>query len=134
MMRTANPALNANVFQQARSYGAGDTMTLQGTINKTLVLLFLLVITASWVWGKVIQPTAPMLEGMEGTAAQTTGTVFPFMIGGAIAGFIIAMVTVFRNGQRLRRLCMHFVKGFSLEAFLLFLNCSFLGLSSKLWH
>ena len=39
-------------------------MSLQGTINKCFVLLFLLVLSSAWVWGKVTQPV-PMMEGLE---------------------------------------------------------------------
>jgi hypothetical protein len=68
MMRTANPALNAKVFSQAGGLGAGETMTLQGTVNKSFVLLGLLVLSAAWVWGKVMQPASMMDGGFEGAA------------------------------------------------------------------
>lgn len=95
MMRSSNPALNANVFNQARSFGVGGTMTLQGTVNKTFVLLFLLVITASWVWGKMIQPT-PMFAPEE-VASQNMAAVGPLMMLGVFGGFITAMVTIFKK-------------------------------------
>jgi len=96
MMRTANPALNANTFTPTHSFEAGQTMTLQGTVNKTLVLLGLLLLTASWVWGKIMQP-APIFEGFESPAARTTANVVPFIMGGGILGFITAMVTIFKK-------------------------------------
>lgn len=43
MMRTANPALNDKVFNQTQSFGSSGTMTLQGTVNKSFVLLGLLI-------------------------------------------------------------------------------------------
>ena len=95
MMRTANPALNANTFAGAGSLGVGETMTLQGTVNKTIALLVILLIPAVWVWGKVIQPI-PVFEGVE-TARQTSAMVLPYMIGGAIGGLIVAIVTVFKK-------------------------------------
>ncbi len=97
MMRTANPALNAKVFNNAQSLGSGNTMTLQGTVNKTFVLLGLLVLSAAWVWGKVIQPAAPMFEGLEGAASAIPPSVGPLMILGAIGGFVVALITIFKK-------------------------------------
>jgi len=97
MMRTANPALNANTFSQVRNFGVGQTMTLQGTVNKSLVLLGLLLLTASWVWGKVMQPV-PMLEGFgSGEPVRSAVNVMPFIAGGGILGFIAALVTIFKK-------------------------------------
>jgi uncharacterized YccA/Bax inhibitor family protein len=85
MMRTANPALNAKTFRNMPA--AVDTdhaMTIQGTVNKTVIMLVLLVISASWTWGMFYS---------SGSAAA----VSPWMIGGAIGGFIVAMITVFKK-------------------------------------
>lgn len=97
MMRTANPALNADVFSEARGLGAGETMTLQGTVNKTLALLFLLVLSASWVWGKIIQPAAPLMEGFEGQTGASAASVGPFIMLGLFGGLITGFVTVFKK-------------------------------------
>src|SRR5690348_7094068 len=77
MYRTSNPALSDNVFQSAPAVDAQNAMTIQGTVNKTLILLFLTVGTALWSWGN------PM--------------ALPLMIPAAIGGFIVAMVTVFKK-------------------------------------
>ncbi len=94
MMRTSNPTLNSRVFEEVRDYSTGQSMTIQGTVNKSFVLLFLLVMTASWVWGKVFQP-APLFEGNQGTAIA--GSVYPLMMGGAFGGMILAFVTIFKK-------------------------------------
>jgi len=96
MMRTANPALNAKVFSDARSLDAGSAMTLQGTVNKTFVLLGLLVLSASWVWGKVMQPV-PVLEGIEGVAGSIPPVVGPLMMLGVFGGMIVGFVTIFKK-------------------------------------
>jgi uncharacterized YccA/Bax inhibitor family protein len=76
MMRTSNPALNADTFTSARgTYGA---MTINGTVNKTFVLLLLVAITARWAWTQI---------------AQAAGLVTL----AAIAGFVVALVTVFKK-------------------------------------
>jgi uncharacterized YccA/Bax inhibitor family protein len=49
LMRTSNPALNARAFQ-GEGVGLGDAMTLQGTVNKTGVLLICVIATAAWTW------------------------------------------------------------------------------------
>ncbi|MFH1363666.1 MAG: Bax inhibitor-1/YccA family protein [Candidatus Omnitrophota bacterium] len=77
-MRSGNPALKTDVFTQSRALASGQTMTIQGTVNKTLVLLLLTMITASWSWSNPVAAT-------------------PFMIPAAILGFLIALVTIFKK-------------------------------------
>ncbi len=84
-MRTANPALNAKTFQGfARVSDPSRAMTIQGTVNKTGVLLFLLLLTASWTWGKFF-------------SAGNPAAVYPLIIGGAIGGLIVALITIFKK-------------------------------------
>jgi len=40
---------------------AGETMTIQGTVNKTGLLLFLVVIAAAWTWGLSHSPLRDLL-------------------------------------------------------------------------
>lgn len=83
MMRTSNPTLNDSVFRNhERAIVAGDSMTVQGTVNKTGVLLLLVLLTAAWTWR------------MYYTAADSMGI---WVMGGAIGGFIVALVTVFKK-------------------------------------
>lgn len=83
MMRTANPALNANTFkrydQAARAEGA---MTINGTVHKTALLVLLALISASYVWKMAF--------------AQGAGAVTGLIMIGAIGGFIAALVTIFK--------------------------------------
>ena len=78
MMRTANPALNAKTFDVANE-GAG-VMTVQGTVSRTAMLLALLFAATLLTW----KPSAPQ---------DSTGWI---LIGG-IAGFIVALITVFKK-------------------------------------
>ena len=72
-MRSGNPALNQNTFldvstgQLVSGAGAG-TMTLNGTVNKTGIMLLLLVATAAYTWS-LFTPENP-------------GAVMPWMLGG----------------------------------------------------
>ena len=81
LMRTSNPALNEKAFKGQVAYG--DAMTLQGTVNKTGVLLLCVVATAAWTWGLSKSPTPE--------------AAMPWMIGGLIGGFVVALVTIFKK-------------------------------------
>jgi uncharacterized YccA/Bax inhibitor family protein len=91
-MRTTNPILNDNVFDAERTYSAGEVMTVQGTVNKSLVLLGLVVLSASWVWGKFFSAVEQGIVN-QGTMSTLSGA----MMIGAIVGFIFAMITAFKH-------------------------------------
>ncbi len=80
----ANPVLNDKAFQRADQLvqAGGDTMSLEGTINKTAFLLLLVAAGAAWVWTKYFQTLDP-------------ATIMPYMIGGLIVGLVAALVTIF---------------------------------------
>jgi len=82
-MRTANPALRSDTFTGFASTGVEGAMTVQGTVNKTGLLLVLAALSAGWTWS-LWDPANP-------------GAVSPFILGGAIGGFVVAMVTVFKK-------------------------------------
>jgi uncharacterized YccA/Bax inhibitor family protein len=79
--RTSNPALNEKAFQG--QVAVGDAMTLQGTVNKTGVLLLCVVATSAWTWGLAHSP-APQ-------------SAMPWVMGGLIGGLITALVTIFKK-------------------------------------
>ena len=84
MLRTANPALNANTFKGLEcSADRTNVMTIQGTVNKTAWLLFALLLTASFIWKKF--------------ESGDSASVGMWIMVGAIGGFIVAMVTVFKK-------------------------------------
>lgn len=92
-LRSSNPTLNERTFSQTVGYGQGEVMTMQGAVNKTLVLLFLVVVAAACVWNIVGQA----VSGNAQVSNSAAGLVLPFMIGGAIGGFVVALVTVFKK-------------------------------------
>jgi len=52
-MKSTNPALSTKVLEQFGRIGpvsSGESMTVEGAINKTAFLTFLLVVPAAWVW------------------------------------------------------------------------------------
>ncbi len=83
-MRTANPALNSKTFRDLQAYSGGETMTIQGTVNKTALMTLLLVLSAMWTWNKFFTALDPAV-------------VTPWIFGGAIGGFIVAIITVFKK-------------------------------------
>jgi uncharacterized YccA/Bax inhibitor family protein len=80
-MRTSNPALNEKAFKG--QVAIGEAMTLQGTVNKTGLLLLCVVATAAWTWGLA--------------HSNTPEAVYPWMIGGVLGGFVVALVTILKQ-------------------------------------
>ncbi len=77
MFRSGNPALRGNIFTQKDASVSSEPMTIQGTVNKTLLLLAITFLSASWVWGN------PKMLGL--------------VIPAALIGFIIALITIFKK-------------------------------------
>jgi len=78
-MRTSNPTLNDKVFK-GLSGAVGETMTLEGTVNKTGILLVCTVATAAWTWHLAMNPdTLPM--------------DYLLLLVGLIGGLIFALIT-----------------------------------------
>ncbi|MBI5250383.1 MAG: Bax inhibitor-1/YccA family protein [Desulfomonile tiedjei] len=83
-MRTSNPALNDRFLSGLGGYVSSDeSMTVQGTVNKAAILILCALVTSGWLWIKFFQSPNP-------------ATVTPWMIGGAIGGLVVALVTVFK--------------------------------------
>lgn len=77
MFRSGNPTLSENIFTTPQTaVPAEGTMTVAGTINKIGILFLLLLVGASISW----YMPSPL-----------------FVWGGAIGGFIVAIVTVFKK-------------------------------------
>jgi uncharacterized YccA/Bax inhibitor family protein len=88
-LRTSNPVLNAGTFTGLEAFGTGSsTMTVQGAVNKTAILLALLLAAASWTW--YVAANA-MANGGD------TSTLMPWMFGGLIGGLIFAFATIFKK-------------------------------------
>ncbi len=73
-MRSGNPVLSKSTFSSAREHS--ETMTINGTVNKTAICLFLMV----------------------GTGYLTFNSINPgILIACGIGGFVVAIVTVFKK-------------------------------------
>jgi len=79
--KTSNPTLGQDIINRY-AYAATDrTMTVQGTIKKIFALLLLVIGAAAFTWSKVnmsFELGEPSVRG--------------WMIGGSIAGFVLAIV------------------------------------------
>ena len=84
-MRTANPALSSSTFTDiAPAATSAERMTIEGTVHRTALLLAICLFTAAWMWQRV------------GTVTDI-GALTPWMIGAALGGFAVAIVTVFKK-------------------------------------
>ena len=86
--KSSNPVLKENVFHKDYSISS-EAMTINGTINKTGLMLLIVMAAAIFTWNKFFAAIAVNPEG--GAAA-----VMPWLIVGGIGGLITALVTAFR--------------------------------------
>jgi uncharacterized YccA/Bax inhibitor family protein len=93
LFKTSNPALGANTFRNVPgqigvlnggTIDAAARMTLNGTINKTGILLLCAVATAAWAWSSFLQSGDLSIAG-------------PMVAVGAIGGLIVGLVTSFKK-------------------------------------
>jgi len=120
-MRTANPALNENVFSQAALDEPGvETMTVAGTANKSAILLMLVIAGAMVTW-RIFFSAANMAIGAM--------TVMPHMWIGLIGGFIVALVTIFARRWAMFTAPLYAIlEGLFLGALSSFLEAQFNGI------
>lgn len=84
MMRTANPALNDKSFSDViPSRDGTEVMTIDGTVNKTAVLLIIAFATAVVSWKSYFDGDLSAAQG--------------FMIIGALGGFVLSLITIFKQ-------------------------------------
>jgi uncharacterized YccA/Bax inhibitor family protein len=82
--RSGNPSLNDRVFgSQPRPAFGEERMTLQGTVNKSFLLLVVLLAGAFWPWSQYL------------TTGDASVVQAPLLIG-AIGGFILALIISFK--------------------------------------
>jgi len=80
---TGNPTLTQKTFTEVGRVTPGEAMTVQGTVNKTAVLLLLTTISAAYTWQL-------FWKGDSASAGL-------WITGGAIGGFIVALITIFKK-------------------------------------
>ena len=81
--RSTNPGLNQNTFSRVPRVGFGEQpMTVAGTVNKSFLMLVVMMVCALWPWS---QASAGNLQAAGG-----------LMTLGAIGGFILALIISFK--------------------------------------
>lgn len=84
-MRTSNPTLNTETFTKAGYVGSlGERMSIHGTVTKTGILLLIVLACGSIPWNLFASTNNP-------------ATVQPWIIAGAIGGFVVALITIFKQ-------------------------------------
>lgn len=84
--KSSNPFLGSKAFKNtSRSadeaiYSVENNMTIEGAINKSFILLGLLLVSAALSWWMVANGNNPMV----------------FVVGGAIVGFILVLIASFK--------------------------------------
>lgn len=81
LMQSSNPVLSSRMFLEAR--GNSAPMSVTGTVNKTLFLLFLLVVMGSYTWGLFFK-------------TGNMALVNQWMIGGLVGGIIFGLMSMFK--------------------------------------
>jgi uncharacterized YccA/Bax inhibitor family protein len=81
-MKSGNPALSTKTFLGLEA--SADPMTLRGTVNRTAMLLALVVIGAAWVWKQYF-------------AAPEFASISSYLWGGTIGGLVFALITIFKK-------------------------------------
>lgn len=82
MVSSSNPVFSDKIFTNQRVV-SGGVMTIDGTINKTLILLLFVGITGYYTWNLFVT----------GHAAQASG----LGVVGAILGLVFALITCFKQ-------------------------------------
>lgn len=84
--KTGNPGLNERTFAAVPRAALGEErMTLQGTVNKSFLMLTVLLLAALWSWTRFF------------AAGGDPAAVLGLMLLGLIGGFILALVISFRQ-------------------------------------
>lgn len=86
MMKSSNPALTSNPFSGfGRTIDVTNTMTIGGTVNKTAILLLLVLLPAAWTWN--------LFMNAGGNAAAISHWIWIGLIG----GLIFSLITIFKK-------------------------------------
>jgi len=84
-MKTSNPTFRSSVYQgQGMQAAYGETMTVEGTIHRTGILLLCVLGAAFWTWSRFF-------------AARDPASVGGLLLIGVFGGFIMALVTCFKK-------------------------------------
>lgn len=88
-MRSSNPALSDKIFDSYTTPQTDqDVMTINGVVNKCVIMLILLIIPATYVWKSFFAAETPEI-GMD-IASKS-------LLIGVIGSLILALITIFKK-------------------------------------
>ena len=90
--RTSNPAFSSKSFggfvgvdpNTASSRAETRAMTVQGTVDKTAILLAITIFAAIWPWKMLLESRDPQM-------------VMPLLLLGSLGGFVLTLATIFKR-------------------------------------
>lgn len=88
LTKSSNPVFGKNIFNQSVAGSDDGVMTVNGTINKTGIMLLIVIFAASFTWRKFFGEIDPL------NPVMPQGIMLWAMIG-AIGGLITALITTF---------------------------------------
>lgn len=90
LFRSSNPAFSEKIFSKERVFTSDETMTVQGTMNKALLMLVLVVLGAAFTWRAFFEsiPVDPLHPSVP-------TSVIIWMAVGGIGGFITSLIVIF---------------------------------------
>ena len=89
LTKSSNPVFGNAVYGKVQAGTQSEAMTIEGTVNKTGLMFLILAFAAAFTWRKFFGT----YDFSSPEAAFSAIT--PWMIGGGIGGFIVAIITVF---------------------------------------
>lgn len=84
-MRSSNPALMSKAFSGFGLVAESQTMTVRGTVHKTLILLLLVLLPAVWTWRIFFHSGA------------NPSSIQHFLLLGLIGGLAFSVATIFKR-------------------------------------
>jgi len=91
-MKSSNPALGGKTFEQYQpGIQSAGAMTINGTINKTLILLAFVVIPAVYVWDMFYA------IGIDPEGGLQNASLTYWLYGSLFGGLIFAFITIFKK-------------------------------------
>lgn len=90
LTNSSNPVFGQSVFSRFRTSSSDGVMTINGTMNKTGLMLLIVTFAALFTWRKffgIFDYSSPEVA---------MSAIKWWMIGGGIGGFITAIITTFR--------------------------------------
>jgi len=126
-MRQSNPALSDSTFERFAQNGIignqtanrDELMTVEGTVNKTMILLFLAAISAGWSWTQALNP-------------DMAGIVWPIAFVSVLLAMVIGFVTCFKpDWSRFLAPAYALLEGVGLGALSVVVNMRYPGIAAQ---